>query len=144
MMGNREAAEDALQNAFVDVYRRLETFRGDATLGAWIKRIVINHCINMLKKKRLDYTELKDYHGEVRDLHYEAISDPSREVARIKNAMQHLPEGYRVIFSLYALEGYDHREIANILNITEGGSKSQYSRARQKLKMLLSNEERGI
>ena len=138
MMGNREEAEDALQNAFVDIFRKLDSFRAEATLGAWIKRIVVNHCINILKKRKLDTVDLMDHHGKV-PVSYEPAEDVSDEVRRIKRAMRKLPDGYRVIFSLYALEGYDHKEIAEIMQISEGGSKSQYSRAKQKLKSLLGD-----
>ncbi|MBX2817313.1 MAG: RNA polymerase sigma factor [Saprospiraceae bacterium] len=141
MMRSREEAEDALQNAFVDIFRKLDSFRAEATLGAWIKRIVVNHCINSLKKKKLLTADLMDHHGPHVEPHYECRFDTQQEVTRIKNAIQQLPEGYRVVFSLYALEGYDHKEIAEIMQISEGGSKSQYSRARHKLKSILTNEE---
>lgn len=140
MMGSREEAEDVLQNAFVDIFRRLDSFRAESTLGAWIKRIVVNNCINTLKKRKLLTTDLMDHHGGVAEAIYSPKGEVNNEIKRVKTALKQLPEGYRVVFSLYALEGYDHKEIAQIMQISEGGSKSQYSRAKQKLKALLNNE----
>lgn len=138
MMGNEADAEDMLQNAFVDVFLKIDSYRGDATIGAWIKRIVINTCINHLKKRRLDTTEWDDTIG---DLPAESSYDEDRDslnVERIKRAMDELPDGYRTVFSLYLIEGYDHKEIADIMGVTEATSKSQYSRAKQKMRELLS------
>lgn len=132
-------AEDALQNAFVDVFTRLDTFRYESTIGAWIKRIVINSCINQLKKRRLVTADWDESIPEPTD---DIIDTGEQEyqVARIKRAMQRLPDGYRTVFSLYLLEGYDHAEIAQILEISEATSKSQFSRAKQKVRELLEEE----
>jgi len=137
MMGNDADAEDMLQNAFVDVFLKIDSYRGDATIGAWIKRIVINTCINHLKKRKLDTTEWDDRIG---DLPAESSFDEQQvalSVDNVKRAMSELPDGYRTVFSLYLIEGYDHKEIAGIMGITEATSKSQYSRAKQKLREIL-------
>lgn len=135
---NSDEANDMLQNSFIDVFKNLHTFQYQATFGAWMKRIVINNCINLLRKKKLQIIELQEgYHDrseEPEDL------PPSINVEAINNALNQLPEGYRVIFSLYAMEGYDHSEIAEILSVSESTSKSQYHRAKQKLKLLLKSE----
>ncbi|MFK7950611.1 MAG: RNA polymerase sigma factor [Saprospiraceae bacterium] len=138
MLNNEADAEDLLQNSFVDVFTKLHYFRFDSSIGAWIKRIVINNCINYLKKKRLQVVEM----GE-RDIAAEVITetdwqDVELSVAKVQEGIQQLPEGYRVVLSLYLLEGYDHKEIAAILNISTSTSKSQYSRAKKKLKQILS------
>jgi len=130
-------AEDALQNAFIDVFTKLESFRYESTIGAWIKRIVINACINHLKKRRLitvDWDErVPEDPGPEPDMDVQLLN-----VERIKAAMMELPDGYRTVFSLYLLEGYDHGEIGEIINISEATSKSQFSRARQKVRELLN------
>ncbi len=139
MMGNREEAEDVLQNAFIDVFTKMHTFRFESSVGAWIKRIVVNHCINGLKKRRIDLVDLGDALANQPDQTYEPI-ETEGEVQKIKQAIQQLPDGYRVVFSLYCLEGYDHREISQILSISEGASKSQYSRAKKRLNQMLTKK----
>jgi len=141
MMGNREEAEDALQNAFVDVFGKLSSFRGEATLGAWIKRIVINSCLNELKKKKIHFVSADAEIADVEYEDYEADFD-LEDIERIKNAIDILPPGYKIVFTLYLLEGYDHGEISKILGISEGASKSQYSRAKQKLHQILTQKSK--
>jgi len=139
MVRNEMDAEDLLQNSFVDVFTKLHTFRYQSSIGAWIKRVVVNNCINFLKKRKLQFTELDDRYGEsIED--ETPVADSKLSVDQVKNAMMRLPEGYRVVFSLYMMEGYDHKEIAGILGISEATSKSQYSRAKKKLKELLASE----
>ena len=143
MMGAREDAEDVLQNAFIDIFSKMDSFRYESSVGAWIKRIVVNHCINELKRRKLNFVDLPDTLANYAAVEY-LPQDNSTEVRKIKNAIQQLPNGYRVVFSLYCLEGYDHREIAEILQISEGASKSQYSRAKKKLnKILIDKAEVG-
>ena len=137
LMKDRAEAEDILQNSFVDVFANLGRFRGDASLGSWIKRIVINNCLSELKKRKLFLEELEDKHVGVAD-EVQAVDDPDYSVQRIKQAMDLLPDGYRTVFSLYLLEGYDHAEISTIMGISEATSKSQLSRAKQKVKELVT------
>lgn len=136
MMGNPEEAKDMLQEGFVEAFRKLGSFRNESTFGAWLKRIMINRCINELEKRRIEWvSDHEDYTHQLPD-----ISDaPDEEklmlsVERVKRAMNELPEGARVIFSLYLIEGYDHTEIADILSISESTSKTQFMRARQLVK----------
>lgn len=128
-------AEDLLQNSFVDVFTKLDTFRYQSSVGAWIKRIVVNNCINFLKKRRLEFEELDNKFHKIKVEETEEFIPIN--VKAINSALMKLPDGYRVVFSLYMMEGYDHKEIANILNISEATSKSQYSRAKKKLRELL-------
>ncbi|MEL6717907.1 MAG: sigma-70 family RNA polymerase sigma factor [Bacteroidota bacterium] len=137
MVKNEVDAEDLLQSSFVDVFKRIHTFRAEASVGAWIKRIVINNCINFLKKRRLYFQELEDRHAQVAEIE---VGESKVNVKAINEAIMQLSDGYRVVFSLYAMEGYDHKEIGQILNISEATSKSQYSRAKQKLKVLLDGK----
>jgi RNA polymerase sigma-70 factor (ECF subfamily) len=138
MVRNELDAEDLLQNSFVDVFSKLHTFRYQSSVGAWIKRIVVNNSINFLKKRRLKIEELDDK--------FHAIKEDDDDVKLHLNvpafneALMKLPDGYRIVFTLYLMEGYDHKEIASILNISEATSKSQYSRAKKKLRELLSSQ----
>lgn len=145
MMGRREEAEDVLQNAFVDIFRKIDSFRFESSLGAWIKRIVINSCINELKRRKIEWVEIQENLGA--DLVSESPTQTEHEsdkirIRRIKEAMNQLPDGYRVVFNLYLMEGYDHREISQILGISEGASKSQYSRAKKKINMILQDQSK--
>ena len=139
MVNNEHDAEDLLQNSFVDIFSKLNTFKYQSSIGAWIKRIVVNNSINFLKRRRLYFEELDDRIVELRDDN--PVSDVALNVDTINSAIHQLPDGYRVIFSLYLLEGYDHKEISSILGISEATSKSQYSRAKKKLKEFLKTEQ---
>jgi RNA polymerase sigma-70 factor (ECF subfamily) len=139
MVKNDMDAEDLLQNSFVDVFTKLDTFRYQSSVGAWIKRIVVNNCINFLKRRKVYFEELQDHHQEFGEQAEQ--SDSGLSVESVNRALMLLPDGYRVVFSLYMLEGYDHKEIAGILDITEATSKSQYSRAKKKLRELLESEQ---
>ncbi len=139
MVPNRTDAEDLLQSAFVEVFTRMDSFRNESTIGAWIKRIVVNKTINFLKSKRLQWSELMEKHEHVQEYEVDAQEEEfiNYTVHKVKNAVAELPEGYRVVFSLYAFEGYDHEEIAEILQISEATSKSQYSRAKAKIRSMI-------
>ena len=142
MMNNREEAEDMLQESFSEAFLKLDAFRFDSPFGAWLKRITVNKCINALKKRKADLVT-------VENLPEQAIEDESRgdisglSIERVQQALEHMPEGYRIIFSLYLLEGYDHAEISQIMGISEATSKSQYSRARQRIKEIIINQTHG-
>lgn len=141
MLGSAENAEDALQNAFIDIFSKLDSFRGESTVGAWIKRIVVNNCINQLKKRRLTFSELDDNTVSKIPTDTPEIGSEILNVSAIQRAVNTLPDGYRVVFTLYALEGYDHEEIGEILGITEATSKSQYSRAKARLRDILQSPQ---
>jgi RNA polymerase sigma factor (sigma-70 family) len=135
ILNNREDAEDILQEAFVECFRNIESFRFESTFGAWIKRIVVNKCLNQLKKKKIDLMLCETLPPVI----YEEDEDVTYDTARIFKTIEKLPDGFRIILTLYLLEGYDHSEISQILGITESTSKSQYSRAKEKLRNLLSS-----
>lgn len=135
MVHHPHDAEDLLQSVFVEVFTKLDSFRYESSIGAWMKRITINKCINFLKSKKLALTELTATHDRAEVA--EQQTDPVWSVDKINKAIQTLPDGYRVVFSLYAIEGYDHEEIGQILGVTEATSKSQYSRAKAKLRDML-------
>ncbi len=133
MMNNQMDAEDALQMSFVQVFSKLSDYRYESTIGAWIKRIVVNHCINLLRKNKVKLETLDDKY----DVPVSVDEPVSYNIQKVKDAVYLLSDGYRAIFSLYAMEGYDHGEIAEIMNISESTSKSQYSRAKAKLIQIL-------
>ncbi|MCF8234673.1 MAG: sigma-70 family RNA polymerase sigma factor [Bacteroidales bacterium] len=145
MMNNRrEEAEDLLQESFTMAFHRLDSFRYESTFGSWIKRIVINSCINEIKRRKAqleffdDIGNFENDADESTDLQEETYQ-ATMSVQNVKKAMEQLPSGSQMIFSLYLLEGYDHREIAQILNTSESNSKSQYMRARKRVKEILKN-----
>jgi RNA polymerase sigma factor (sigma-70 family) len=139
MMSNAEEAQDMLQEGFIDAFRRIGSFRFESTFGAWLKKIVINKCINALEKRKITWAdeEIDDSRMDIDD--NETIDEEQLQlsVERVKKAMNKLPEGARIIFSLYLLEGYDHSEIAEIMHISESTSKTQFMRARQMVKEIL-------
>ncbi len=139
MLGNDGDAEDLLQNSFIDVFTKLDSFRFQSTIGAWIKRIVVNNCINFLKKKRIDFEILDDKTTDVVETEH-VNSTVDLKVNAINNALGQLSDGYKQVFSLYLIEGYDHAEIASILGISEATSKSQFSRAKAKIRNILESQ----
>jgi len=148
MMNNQQEAEDMLQEAFTECFLKLNSFRYESSFGAWLKRIVINKCINHLKKRKVnlllaDNLEIYQKNNPISTDMYDENSR-NFEVKQILDAMNKLSDGYRIIFSLYLIEGYDHGEIADILSISESTSKSQYMRAKRRIKeLILSNNHEG-
>jgi RNA polymerase sigma factor (sigma-70 family) len=136
ILNNREDAEDILQESFVECFRNLNSFRFESTFGAWLKRIVVNRCINQVKKKKADLT----FCETLPSIPAEDEEEPIYDTKAVFKGIEMLPDGYRIILTLYLLEGYDHSEISQILGITESTSKSQYSRAKEKLKNILSKK----
>ena len=139
ILGDQEMAEDVLQEGFVSAFQNLKSYQGKASFGAWLKKIVVNKAISVLRKNRLEIV-LMDEHPDVIDEAGINEEELVLKVERVREAIQKLPNGFRVVFSLYLLEGYDHKEIAEILDITESTSKSQYNRAKKKLKEILKEE----
>ena len=136
MLNNREDAEDMLQESFIECFRNIESFRFESTFGAWLKKIVVNRCINQLKKKKIDLT----FYDTPPSIAVEEENESCFDTKEIFKGIEKLPDGYRIILTLYLLEGYDHSEISQILGISESTSKSQYSRAKEKLKYILSKK----
>ncbi len=136
-------AQDVLQDAFLAAFTKIDHFSGDSTFGAWLKSIVVNKSINALNKQKASIT-LKEQLAQEAAATATAAAHDSEDsvvwnVSQINKAVEQLPDGYRVVLSLYLFEGYDHREIADILGITEGGSKSQFNRAKSKLRDILTS-----
>lgn len=142
MTGLAHIAEDILQEAFTDAFMSLGKFRNESTFGAWLKRIVVFKCYDYLNSKSsgleyLDDMEVYDQPEAESDFNEEEMA---REVQRIKNAVQKLPDGSRTVLTLYLFEGYDHEEIGQILGISESTSKTQYMRAKMKVREMLTQQ----
>ena len=148
MLNNLEEAEDLLQDSFCDAFMKLGTFRYESSFGAWLKRIVINKCINWIQKKKIKLIFPEELDESIQNAETEMdYEDINMEVMRIHQAIGQLSYGYRIIFSLYAIEGYDHTEISEITGISESTSKSQYLRAKKRIKEILKsngNEKRQV
>jgi RNA polymerase sigma-70 factor (ECF subfamily) len=134
-------AEDVMQEAFLSAFEKINTYSGTVSFGAWLKRIVVNRSLDVLGRRKAIFEEL-DGHDGIRDNSIEDAEyreETETKVEEVKAAIERLPEGYRVILSLYLIEGYDHDEIAEMLNISSSTSRSQLSRAKQKLVSELKN-----
>ncbi|MCG8578333.1 MAG: RNA polymerase sigma factor [Bacteroidales bacterium] len=128
---DRDEAKDILQNAFLKVFRNIEAYTGEGALKAWIRRIITNTAIDAFRKKKKNTTLRIDDLGDISEPLVDS-SDPLVCQDLLKE-VEKLPDGARMVFNLYAIEGYNHKEIAERLNISEGTSKSQLSRARKLL-----------
>ncbi|HPF51302.1 MAG TPA: sigma-70 family RNA polymerase sigma factor [Draconibacterium sp.] len=142
MTGDQNEAEDILQDAFIKAFQEVHKLKNEKAFGGWLRRIVVNHCIDSTRKKKLVFIEMekiKDQHTEMDGV--EESIDPGLIHAMIKK----LPDGAREILVLRALEGYKHAEIGEQLGISESTAKTQYFRAKQLLAKMLNdwnNEER--
>ena len=138
---NRMEAEDILQDAFIKVFTSIGSFRGECPLEMWVKKIMINTALNYLRKQILvvpaeDGQFIENYMevGEAVISNYNFLE--------LINMVRQLPSGYQVVFNLYAIEGYNHKEISAMLGISEGTSKSQYSRAKAAMQQLVLKNSR--
>lgn len=134
--GNFETAAEVLQDAFLQVFRHLDDFQQRSTVGAWIKTIVVRTAISSTRRKKIDFDPI------------EAVKEPSTldwgtnfDIEYLEKAIQSLPEGYRTVFILAEVEGFSHLEIADMLQISEGTSKSQLFHAKKRLRAYLSAVE---
>ena len=130
-VGDMDKAEDILQDAFVKIYSKIQTFEPIGSLEAWLKRIVVNTAIDYYKKEKKEKKKLSDYSIDASD--NEPIED-DYSIEELTESINKLPEGYKLVFNLYAIDGYSHKEISLLLNINEGTSKSQLFKARNFLK----------
>ncbi len=128
-VGNRETAKDILHDGFVVLFSKLETYKGEGSFEGWARRIFINTALMHLRK-----SDVLKYSEEIGEAAADITVSPSviekMEAERLMKLVCRMPVGFRTIFNMYAIEGYTHSEIAKELNITEGGSRSQLSRAR--------------
>ncbi len=138
IVNNAEDAEDVMQEAFLSAFKKISTYEGKVSFGAWLKKIVVNRSLDYLKKRKVVFEEINE-----RVVNEESPMMETRDVdiPKLKKAISQLPEGYRVVLSLYLLEGYDHDEISEILGISNSSSRSQLLRAKIKLKDLIVKDE---
>ena len=132
-------AEDIVQESFIKAFLKLHQYKAEVTFGAWLKRIVINKSIDLLKSKKQQMLELDEVHLKVVDSSYEDewLVDDAITLDEVKNAISELPDKYKYVVMMFLVEGYDHQEIAEVLNITEVASRTQLSRGKAKLKEIL-------
>jgi RNA polymerase sigma-70 factor (ECF subfamily) len=135
--GNRMDAEDVLQESFVTVFERLGELQSLDSFSAWLKRIVLNNSISCIRKRKIVFEDLDAVSVNDDDEEFDMNVDP----AVVHNAIKELPDGSRSVLVLHAMEGYKHREIADMLSISESTSKSQYKRA---LELLNANLKKKI
>ncbi|MEX0359678.1 MAG: RNA polymerase sigma factor [Allomuricauda sp.] len=131
-------AEDMVQEAFIKAFQRIHQFKGEVTFGAWLKRIVVNRCIDFLKSKHQQKVELNEGHLRVSDDEDWKVAD-GITLERVKKAMGGLPEKYRYVVQLFLVEGYDHSEIAEILGISDTASRTRLLRGKAQLKEKLKD-----
>jgi len=138
MTNNVSDAEDTLQEAFIQVHRHIHKLERESSISAWIKRIVVNHCLNTLRKKKVYFEDV----DEVEVMTEEGVDEAQHTwtVAAVKSAIHDLPQGYRTVLNLYLFEEYSHREIAEMLGITESTVKTQYMRAKEKVRQIVKQQ----
>lgn len=131
-----EEAEDVVQNGFISVFENIESFRGTGSLEGWVRKIMVNTALtNIRKNKKLKQNvELDSVEYMLPSSNHLNDSFAAKDLLKI---IQTLPTGFRTVFNLYAIEGYSHKEIGEMLNISEGTSKSQYSRAKAHLQKII-------
>lgn len=133
---NREDAEDMLQEGFIKVFTQIHTFQNKGAFEGWIRRIVVHTCINFLKKHKKFSDSVDLIHANT--LHIKEETIPSiMQAKQVVECIRLLPLGYRTVLNLYAIEGYSHKEIADMLDIEESTSRSQYTRSKAMLENIL-------
>lgn len=142
IVGVPEEAEDIMQESFLTAFRKLKDYSGEVSFGAWLKKIVINRSLDALRKRKLVFEEL---HTELPVANEPETEVDSITVEEIKSAINSLSDGYRTILSLILLEGYHHEEVSELLGIKNVTSRTQFSRARQRLReILMENRQKQI
>jgi len=141
IVGDPDDAEDVIQEAFLKAFAKLDSYRGEVSFGAWLKRIMINKALDFLRLKK-EQLSLEDA-GEIGEMVEEEAEDAEYKYSAetIRKAIYALPEGYRIVLSLILLEGYDHEEVSLILNVSNATSRTQYHRAKKKLIALLKQSK---
>ena len=132
--GSFDLASDALQEGFLKVFQKLDTYRGESTVGAWMKVVIVRTALNKIRRKKVTEDLPLNYADEEIDWGTSAL-----DVEYLEKAIQRLPDGYRSVFVLIEVEGYKHAEVAEMLGITVGTSKSQLFYAKKKLREFLKH-----
>jgi RNA polymerase sigma factor (sigma-70 family) len=129
--GNPTEAEDMLQEAFIRIFKFINQYQGTGSFEGWLKRITVRSCLQILQARKVRFTDLPDSYQETQTSVPDIIADLDAE--EILKQISYLPDGYRMIFNLYVMEGYTHEEIGQILKIKAATSRSQLSKARNML-----------
>lgn len=135
-------AEDVLQDSFIKAFQRIDQFKGEVSFGAWLKRIVINKCLDFIKARKQQFVELQENTMHIVEDENWTVDD-SLTIREIKEAMAQLSEKYRLVVQLYLMEGYDHSEIAQILELSETSSRTRLLRGKGYLREILKNKKYG-
>lgn len=136
---NTAAAEDAMQEAFIKAFRKINQYKGDVTFGAWLKRIVINTCLDTIKAKKIDAVTMNEETMHIADDESDWIVEDETTAEEVMAAIDKLPENYRVVVRLFLMEGYDHQEISEIVSISENASRTLLHRGKAQLKESLKH-----
>lgn len=136
MLRDDEEAKDILQESFIHTFDKLDGLREINTFSSWIKRIVVNNCINTIRKRKLMTTELKE-EWDWQEEEYDDFEYTRHQSQAIMEAVELLPLGCKTVLNLYLFEGYDHKEIGQILGVTESASKAQYCKAKSRIRKML-------
>ena len=129
-LNDQAAAEDALQESFLKAFSKIDQFKGDVTFGAWLKKIVVNRCLDIIKARKLQMQSIEDKVLHIADDESEWEVEDRISKEEIYEAIMKLPEKFRVVVQLFLLEGYDHQEISEILDITESASRTNLHRGK--------------
>lgn len=143
ILGDTQEAEDAVQEGFLSAFRKLDSFREEAQFSTWLTRIMINTALNKLKAAKQEWLSLKIEQDQIADpdTNWLPLQEEQLSMQQINEHVKQLPKGCRIVFTLYLLEGYDQKEIAEILEISLSTVKSQYQRARQLLQESLTKHK---
>lgn len=139
-------AEDIMQESFLSAFTKLDSFKGEASFGSWLKRIVVNKSLNSYQRsKRIDETSLEDHLYKIEDENQGAaeINYDPLEVTQVLHAMNDLKDSYRQSLSLHLIEGYDYEEMSQIMNTSYANCRTMVSRAKQSLRKILNTDEKG-
>lgn len=139
---NEFDADDIMQDGFVKIFRNLHKFRREGSFEGWIRRIIINTCIEHYRKKVASYDITTPYENKVKDNDLSALDNLAE--SDLMDIINSIAPGYKTIFNLYVVDGYSHKEIADMLGISEGTSKSQLARAKGALKKILETKYKNI
>ncbi len=139
---NADDAEDVIQEAFIKAFQKIHQFKGEVTFGAWLKRIVINKSIDFLKAKRQRWVELDENMLEI-SREDDWTVDNEIGIDQVKSAISQLPEKYKYVVLMFLIEGFDHKEISQVLKLTETTSRTRLLRGKSYLKELLKEKTNG-
>jgi RNA polymerase sigma factor (sigma-70 family) len=138
IMPDSASAADMLQEGFISIFQKLDKFNGNGSFEGWMKKLMVHTCIDGLRRDRKMPVYYADSLPDT--AHNYEVQLYECNIDLLINVVEQLPQGYKMIFSLYAIEGYDHEEISQILSISEQTSKSQYHRAKQKIREIIEQQ----